>query len=120
MKYLLSIYVSAESTATIERDFMPEFDAAHTWANTELRRTGELVDSAELSVRDARAVRTGDTTLVTDGPYTEGKEYVGGYYVVDVETIERAIEIAERFVESRFHPVDVRRMTGDVERPPRV
>lgn len=120
MKYLLSIYVSDESTAAIERDLMPEFDAAHTWANTELRRTGEFVDSAELSVRDARAVRVADgAPIVTDGPYTEGKEYVGGYYLVDVASLDRAVEIAGRFVEARFHPVDVRRMGGDVERPPR-
>lgn len=120
MKYLLSIYVSAESEAQIA-NLQTEFDEVHTWANTELRRTGEFVDSAELSIKDARAVRTANgEPIVTDGPYTEGKEYIGGYYIVDVDTLDRAVEIAGRFVESRFHPVDVRRMGGDVERPPRV
>ncbi len=117
MKYLLAIYVSAESEAAIARDLTAEFTEAHAWANTELRRTGEFVDSAELSVRDARAVRTTNgAPLVVDGPYTEGKEYVGGYYLVDVDSIERAVEIAGRFVESRFHPVDVLRLGGDADR----
>ena len=72
-------------------------------------------------VEDATTVRVRKgELLVTDGPYTEGKEYIGGYYIVDVDSLERAVEIAGRFVEARFHPVDVRRMGGDVERPPRV
>ena len=120
MKYLLSIFVSDESIATIERDLVPEFDEGHTWANTELRRTGEFVDSAELSIVDARAIRTTNgTPVVTDGPYTEAKEFIGGYYIIDVDTLDRAVEIAGRFVEARFHPIDVRRMGGDVERPAR-
>jgi hypothetical protein len=48
--------------------------------------------------------------LAVDGPFCESKEWVGGYYVVDVTDIERAIEIAGRFVEARFSPVEVRRL----------
>jgi hypothetical protein len=75
----------------------------------ELTASGELVDSNELGVPGARVVRTGGgVTRVTDGPFTEGKEIVGGYYLVDCASIDRAIEIASRFVEARYTPIEVR------------
>ena len=45
---------------------------------------------------------------VTDGPFTEGKELVGGYYIVDCANTERAVEIAGKLMEIEFAPVDVR------------
>ena len=111
MKYLLSIYVNDQGWNEIEADLMDEFQAAHDAIQRELTESGELVDSTELSPVDARQVRSrSGESLVTDGPYTEGKDVVGGFYIVDTATIERAVEIAGRFVEARFAPVEVRRM----------
>ncbi len=111
MKYLLSIYVNDQGWNEIESGLMEEFQAAHDAIQRELTASGELVDSTELSPVDARQVRARDgRALVVDGPYTEGKDVVGGFYVVDCATIERACEIAGRFVEARFAPVEVRRM----------
>ncbi|RIX31319.1 hypothetical protein D1781_01920 [Amnibacterium setariae] len=44
------------------------------------------------------------------GPFTEGVEVVGGYYVVDVASKDRAIEIAGMLAETRFSPVEIRRL----------
>lgn len=111
MKYLLSIYVNDQGWNEIESGLMAGFQAAHDAIQRELTASGELVDSTELSPVDARQVRVSDgRPLVTDGPYTEGKDVVGGFYIVDCPTIERAAEIAGRFVEARFAPVEVRRM----------
>lgn len=70
--------------------------------NQELRESGELV-MAEGLVPRARSVRTGaGAPVVTDGPYLEAKEYVGSMFVVDVESEDRALEIAKSYPGIRF------------------
>jgi len=109
MKYMVTIYNNAEASAAIEGDARAEFERAHKQIGEELKASGELVDSNELGVPGAKIVRTGGgTTTVTDGPFTEGKEIAGGYYLVDCVSIDRAIEIASRFVEARYTPIEVR------------
>lgn len=53
-------------------------------------------------------MRRTDRLLVTDGPFTESKEMVGGFYIIDVESIDRAVEIAGRLEETTFSQVEVR------------
>ncbi|MGL5911704.1 MAG: YciI family protein, partial [Phycicoccus sp.] len=48
-----------------------------------------------------------DDRVVTDGPYAEGKEHLAGYFLVDVETQERAEKIARHFC-SPGHVVELR------------
>jgi hypothetical protein len=52
-------------------------------------------------------VRDGER-LVTDGPFAETKEQLGGYFVVDVEDLDRAIEIAARIPAARHGSVEIR------------
>jgi len=44
------------------------------------------------------------------GPFTEGTEWIGGYYIVDVANRERAVEIAGRLAEVDHSPIDARRI----------
>jgi hypothetical protein len=65
----------------------------------ELTDAGELVGAEGLAAPDqARIVRAGKTGKpeVTDGPFAESKEFLAGYWIVDVETPQRAYEIAAR------------------------
>jgi hypothetical protein len=65
--------------------------------NTELKKTGELVGVEGLAGPEAaRVVRAGKRGApeVTDGPFAEAKEFLAGYWIVDVENTERAYEIA--------------------------
>ena len=64
--------------------------------NAQLQERGELVDVTVLTPPDAaRVVRSdGTTPVVTDGPFQEFKEWVAGFQVVDVDSEERALEIA--------------------------
>jgi hypothetical protein len=70
-------------------DFMMTF-------NKGLTQSGEFVDAQGLSLpEEARIVRaTGGAPAVTDGPYAEAKEFLAGFWLIDVETTERAYEIA--------------------------
>jgi hypothetical protein len=64
----------------------------------ELRETGELVSAEGLAFPDqAKVVRAGkDGMPITDGVFPEGKEFLAGYWIVDVDTPERAYAIAAR------------------------
>ncbi|WP_160298605.1 YciI family protein [Microbacterium sp. SA39] len=87
------------------------FDEAHRAVHLELQKTGELVDSNELDQEDATVIGTyRGEPIATRGPFTEGAEIIGGYYIVDVADRERAVEIAGRLAETRFSPVEIRRL----------
>lgn len=66
--------------------------------NKGLTQSGELVDAQGLALpEDARIVRaTGGAPAVTDGPYPEAKEFLAGFWIIDVESADRAYEIAGR------------------------
>ena len=67
--------------------------------NEELTERGELVDGQGLAGPELAKIVTSEgpgATVVTDGPFAEAKEFLAGYRLVDVESPERAIEIAAR------------------------
>ncbi|SRR6266571_6742690 len=67
--------------------------------NTDLTQAGELVDAQGLSAPgEARVVRAekNGVPAVTDGPFPEAKEFLAGYWIVEVDRPERAYEIAAR------------------------
>src|SRR5207247_2214607 len=65
--------------------------------NDELRERGELVEAQALTEQAKAVVHDGTgTPVVTDGPFPESKELLAGYRMVDVESPERAIEIAAK------------------------
>jgi hypothetical protein len=66
--------------------------------NAELGERGELVDAQALTAPElAKFVASdGTTPVVTDGPFAEAKELLAGYRMIDVDSPERALEIAAR------------------------
>jgi hypothetical protein len=66
--------------------------------NKDLRQSGELVSAEGLSFPDqAKLVRAGkDGAPITDGVFPESKEFLAGYWMIDVESPERAYAIAAR------------------------
>ena len=78
----------------------------------ELRRAGAYVAGDALQPTDtARSVRVRDgERTVTDGPFAETREVLGGYYLVDVESEEEALEWAAKIPSARFGTIEVRRI----------
>jgi hypothetical protein len=108
-KYLLAIYGSTEVWDGMDEAAWERLREAHGTLIGELIASGEFVDTSELAVENSKVVRTRDgETIVTDGPFVESREILGGYYLVDVVDEARAIEIAARLVEAEFAPIDVR------------
>ena len=100
---LLQNYGEPEShcvpmTEWSQEEIKAHIDFQHA-LNVELLERGELVDAQGLSGPDqakfvVAANGAGGAPVVTDGPYPESKELLAGYRLVDVESLERAIEIA--------------------------
>lgn len=76
----------------------------------ELRRAGTLLAAEPLkSVRTAATVRIrGGKTVITDGPFTETKETLGGFFVFEAKSLDEAIEIASRWPSARIGSIEVR------------
>ena len=111
MRYMLMIHLNDDIAERFDNDteLFDRVMAAHNALQKDLRASGELVDTHELLPEGSKVVRSRPSDLlVTDGPFTESKEWIAGYYVVDTASIERAAEIAGRLVEGEFSPVEVR------------
>ena len=79
------------------------------------RAAGKVLGGAELATtRDATTVRVrNDETLVTDGPYAEVKEALGGYYVFEVDTMNEALDLAAKIPGAEHGAVEVRPLYVD-------
>lgn len=109
MKFLLTLYNNANTIAALEGPDREEFRKVHDDTQKELTAEGALIDNSELSVVEATVVRTHEgATTRTDGPFTQGQDFVGGYYLIERGHLERAAELAGRYVEARFAPIEVR------------
>jgi hypothetical protein len=113
VKYLVLIYSNPESRAIWDR--MADHDRAtgldaYAALDEELAASGELVVSEALAdpTRTTRVTVREGQTLTTDGPFAEAKELLAGFYLVDVDTHERAVEIATRIPEAQLGLVEVR------------
>jgi hypothetical protein len=101
-RYLMIVDFQGGVVDTPMEEWRPEEVEAHLdyyrRLNRELEATGELVESTILTGPDLAKIVTSDggAPVVTDGPFQEFKEWVAGYQVFDVESEERAIEIAAR------------------------
>jgi hypothetical protein len=115
MRYMISILTDDDARRQWEEDGSV-FHDAHRALLIDLQETGELVDTNELDQEDATVIGTyRGQPIATRGPFTEGAEIVGGYYIVDVVDRERAVEIAGRLAETRYSPVEVRRLLHGVD-----
>jgi hypothetical protein len=108
MRYLLLIGADEELAGKTVPDDGPS-DAFWSWLD-DLQRRGVLQAHEGLHPsRTATTVRVrGDEVLLTDGPFIEGKEQVGGFALIDCADLDEAIEIAARHPASAFGRIEIR------------
>jgi hypothetical protein len=118
-KYMLVLRGTDESMATMMATPFDEMLEKMGRFNDELIRAGVLVaaegldDAAQGVVVDF----SGETPIVTDGPYGETKELFGGFYILDVATKEEAVEWAKRIPAIAGSKCEIRRVPGIDEFP---
>jgi len=114
-RYLLSIYQPDGPTPPPEvlQKIMGDVDVL----NNEMKAAGTWVFNAGLHpASTATVVRVQDgEVLMTDGPYAEGKEHLGGFTVITAPDLDAALEWAGKLARAITLPVEVRPFRGETE-----
>lgn len=107
MKYMLLIYMDEKAISDAEREQCYVTSAKLT---QDLNREGKYLGASPLhSVATATSVRVRDgRSILTDGPFAETREQLGGYFLIDAKDLNEAIEIAGRIPGAKFGTVEVR------------
>ena len=109
MKFLINLHINPAVLDALTDEEKAAIGDGHAAFIEALKRSGELIttqaladpsQAAVVTVRDGRPV-------VTDGPFLEAKEYLGGFYLIDCESKERAIELAARIPDSAIEGLGV-------------
>jgi hypothetical protein len=107
MKYMLLIYLEEQAISEAEREHCYKDSAqfAH-----QLEAKGQYLAAAPLHpTSTATSVRTRDgKRLVTDGPFAETREQLGGYFLIEARDLDEAIEIAGNIPAGRWGTVEIR------------
>jgi hypothetical protein len=107
MKYMLLIYLDEQGLSEAEREHCYEESANYA---RQLSATGKYLDAAPLHpTATATSVRVRDEKrLVTDGPFAETREQLGGYFLIDAGNLDEAIDIAGKIPGGRWGTVEIR------------
>ena len=107
MKYMLLVYLDENVLTPAEREdcYVKSAQLAR-----EINASGQYLDASPLHpTSTATSVRMRDSQrLVTDGPFAETREQLGGYYLVNARNLDEALSIAERIPAARWGTVEVR------------
>ncbi len=102
MKYMLLVYLDEQALSEAEREHCYVESAQLT---QQLNSTGQYLGANPLHpISTATSVRVRDgKRFVTDGPFAETREQLGGYYLIDACDLDEAIRIAERIPPSNVN-----------------
>jgi hypothetical protein len=107
MKYMLLIYADEQAWTEAERQacYVESTQLAH-----QLKANEQFVSTSPLQpVSTATCVKVRDNKrVVTDGPFAEAREQLGGYFMIEAKNLDEAIDIAERIPSARKGTVEVR------------
>jgi hypothetical protein len=107
MRYMLLVYLDENALTEAKRAECYEESAQLA---RDLHSSGQYLDASPLHpTSTATSVRVRDgKPLVTDGPFAETREQLGGYYLVDAKDLDEAIRIAARIPVARVGTIEVR------------
>ncbi|MDH5821897.1 YciI family protein [Luteimonas sp. RD2P54] len=125
MRFIITAQSSAEKTAADQR---PEFDVelfkAYMRFNEEMHQAGVLVASEGLNpaAKAARVAVDGGKRCIVDGPFAESKELVGGFYLIEVGSLDEAVQWALRAPSGSGTDdiLEIRQLTGSGDLPPEI
>ncbi|MEU7165791.1 YciI family protein [Streptomyces morookaense] len=109
MKYLLIMQVDQDVLEALSEDERKLVMDGHGKFMKVTRESGEFILTQALAhpANSVVVTGTGGTPVVTDGPFAEAKEFMGGFYLVDCDSKERAIELAKLIPDTRIKGLSV-------------
>ena len=112
MRFLLTVYDDERRWAGVDEESMKAEINAYWALDNEATAAGVFVESAGLlPTETAKTVRIrDDEESVSDGPFAETKEQLGGFYLLECESIEEALEWAAKIPAARSGSVEVRQV----------
>jgi hypothetical protein len=107
MKYMLLIYSDENVWTQAEREHCY---AESTELTHDLHKRGQFLGASPLhSISTATSVRVREgKRLVTDGPFAETREHLGGYFLIEAENLDEAIDVAGRIPGAKRGTVEIR------------
>jgi hypothetical protein len=110
VQYMALIYADEEQWAALSDEDREAAYDRYRALSRDAEAAGVLAGGSELGpTRNATTVRVrADETLVTDGPYAEVKEALGGYFVFDCDSIDAAVDWAARIPAAEHGAVEIR------------
>jgi hypothetical protein len=110
MKYMLLIYDEEQMWAKLSEAERKQIYGEYGQFSQQVRTSGHYVTGAQLQpIAAATSVRVRNgKRLLTDGPFAETREQLGGYYLVEAKDLDEALSIAERIPSARFGTIEVR------------
>ena len=110
MRYLMLIYTPEVDPSTVSPEQRAATSAQYGVFTREVRDRNVMEGGEALqATSSATTVRVRDgKTLVTDGPYAETKEALGGYYLLDVKDLDEALELAAKIPGAQWGAIEVR------------
>lgn len=115
MQYLALIYADEEQWAALSDEERTAMYARYRGFSEAAGQAGVIAGGGELApTRDATTVRVrGDETLVTDGPYAEVKEALGGYFLLECASMDEALGWAAQIPGAHYGSIEVRPIHTD-------
>ena len=110
MRYMLLLYGEPAPPEAVTPEIWEHVVRAHTEFTRKLQDAGAYVDSAPLEpAENARTVRIRRRErLVTDGPFAETREVLGGYYIVECDDLDTALDAAAACPAAAYGTIEVR------------
>lgn len=110
MRYMLLIYDNEAEFDRLSEQQIKEVMAEYDRFTADLKSSGGYVSANRLRpVASATCVRIrGGQSMLTDGPFAETKEELGGYYLIDVKDLDEALQWAAKVPSAKFGSIEVR------------
>jgi len=96
MKYMILMQVRQDVLDALTAEQMQAIGEGHQAFIDTITASGEMLGTVALADPSQSKVVRGGSPEVVDGPFAETKEFMGGYYLIEVESEERAVELARQ------------------------
>ena len=110
MRYLCCVYLEANALKGLSADELTKLNRDSVDYDKELAKKGVYLASSALQPpAAAKTIRhRGGKPTVTDGPYAESKEVLGGFILIEVRNMDEAVRVAENIPVAKFGSIEVR------------